>query len=281
MQKLTVIFIAFILFALTSCEREAKNIDPPTVESQLVVFAFLSPEETLNKVEVSMSRPVFGKYKSQSTWVTNATVTITNDAGFSATMVYSDSANGYILSTSQYPIEAGRSYKVSVSANQKSAYGTTTVPSKLIIPSEIDYHKRTDASGSYYHFAYKWMDEPSHQNFYRTSLESEFISVDFLGDTSYYNTEICSNVFNDENRDGQQLSGVCDDYNLSYNLEQDTSLLPIHLYLLNTDIHYYEYHKRRLNYYGDDPFSEPLQQYSNMNGGLGVVCSYRKTLKRI
>jgi hypothetical protein len=80
-------------------------------------------------------------------------------------------------------------------------------------------------------------------------------------------------VHSDYQRDGQVISDKYEYYEYDFG-GNNTGF---NVYLLNTDIHYYEYHKRRLNYYGDDFFSEPVQQYSNVIGGLGVVCSYRKT----
>jgi hypothetical protein len=273
MKKLVIILFPIFL-ALTSCDKLAKNIDAPKVEAELVVFSFLSPEDSIIKVEVSLSKPIFGKANSSNDVVTDANVTITNDAGFAATIAFQDSASAYLLPTSLYPIEAGRTYTIHVAAAQKTVYGTTTVPTTIIQPGVFTYQKRSNSGSMYYTYSYKWQDEPGTKNYYRSSLENSYSYVDFFGDTTFYHEEVGADVFTDENKDGLVLNGICDDYNSGFNV--DSSYFTIDYYLLNTDIHYYEYHKRRLIYYGDDPFSEPLQQYSNINGGLGVVASYRQ-----
>src|SRR6478752_9197465 len=117
MRKL--IYILFpVLLALASCDREAQDVTPPEIESKLVVFSFLSPEDSFVQVEVSFSRPVYTKGpKPQNTnYVPDAVVNIQNDGGFSAVLSYVDTLNAYTVSTSSYPIEAGRTYSINVSA---------------------------------------------------------------------------------------------------------------------------------------------------------------------
>lgn len=277
MRKL--IYILFpVLLALAACDREAQDVTPPEIESKLVIFSFLSPEDSFAKVEVSFSRPVYTKGpKPQNTnYVPDAVVHIQNDGGFSAVLSYVDTLNAFTVSSSSYPIEAGRTYTINVSARGKIASGSCTVPKNTVAFTEITYQKRTDLNGTYNTFLYKWNDEPGTTNYYRSAIETKSWYVDFMGDTSYYTSEICTNMYTDENRNGQTLSGTCDGYSMYYGY--DTAITqPMDFYLLNTDINYYEYHKRRLNYYGDDPFSEPIQQYSNINGGLGVVSAFRRT----
>lgn len=270
-----------LLLLMSSCDREAQDITPPEIQPELVVFSFLSPEESNVKVEVSMSKPVYGYQRGQGNnpFVNDAVVTIQNDGGFTATLTYVDSAEAYFISRTLFPIEPGRTYTVNVSARGKSAYGTCTIPKDTVPLTEVTYEKRTDMDGTYYVYLYKWNDQSSTTNYYRSSIESEYTYVDFFGDTLHYSTDICSNVYTDENRNGQQLTGTCDGYDSFYG--SDTSTFPVVFYLLNTDVHYYEYHKRRLNYYGDDPFSEPFQQYSNIKGGLGVISAYRLTKRTL
>lgn len=278
MKKL--IYILFLLvLTFAACDREAQDVDPPVVESQLVVFSFLSPEDSSVKVEVSFSKPVYAKNTRNKNYdyVPDAIVNIQNDAGFSTVLSYVDTQNAYLVSASSYPIEPGRTYTINVSARGKTANGTCTVPKNAIPFTEITYQERSDLNGTYNVFLYKWNDEPGITNYYRTASEINQMYVDyFTGDTTFMNNEICTNVYNDENRNGQTLSGTCDGYGMYYGYDTSYSM-PMDFYLLNTDIHYYEYHKRRLNYYGDDPFSEPFQQYSNIKGGLGVVSAFRRT----
>ena len=112
------------------------------------------------------------------------------------------------------------------------------------------------------------------------SLQESKIGLEELkslnpGDSNAFS--IGDKMFSDTNKDGEILSDKFEYYDYGFAGNTPT----FNAYLVNTDIHYYEYHRRRLNYFGDDPFSEPLQQYSNVKGGLGVVCSFRKTMLRV
>ncbi len=280
MKKQT-IYLFLLFLSIVSCDRVAKDVDAPKVESKLVVFSFLSPEDDFVKIEVGMSTPVYGSQKGNSSVIADAIVTITNDGGFSATLPFVDTLNAYYVPSSVYTIEAGRTYTVAVSAKGKSVSAISTVPKDTVAFSNITFQKLgqpTNGIGStpYYRYSYKWQDQPGIRNYYRVSVENDYTYLGFNGDSISFNNEICTSMWGDEDRDGNELSGICEDYN--YYGEQGTGTgQPIRFYLLNTDIHYYEYHKRRLYYYGDDPFSEPLQQYSNVKNGLGVVCAYRKT----
>lgn len=273
--------IVYILFPLVmlfmACDREAQDVTPPVVESKLVVFSFLSPEDSFVKVEVSFSKPVYIKNskKFNYDYVPDAIVSIQNEGGLSATLFYVDSQSAYLIPSTSYPIEPGRTYTINVSARGKTANGSCIVPQNAPKFTEITYQKRSDFGSTYNTYLYKWNDEPGTTNYYRTSTEYNDMYIDFMGDTTRYVNEACTNVYNDENRNGQTLSGTCDGYNSFYG--SDSLSKPVDFYLLNTDIHYYEYHKRRLNYYGDDPFSEPFQQYTNIKGGLGVVSAFRRT----
>jgi hypothetical protein len=277
-MKKYIIYVV-ISFLYVSCDRLAKNVDPPVIESQLVLNAFLSPEENTVEVEVSLSKPVFGKQRAVQgiDYVTNATVVVTNDAGQSVQLPYDGSLNRYSISQSVYPIEGGRTYTIKVSSDNKTASASCSVPKNIINFTEVSY-RSLNAHGSNgsvpsFIYTYKWADEPGVKNYYRTELDNRIIYRydTIIVDTSENN--LCNSVWDASTNDGALMSGSCDDY--SY--YDGDSTQQIQVYLLNTDIHYYEYHKRRLNYYGDDPFSEPFQQYSNVTGGLGVVCSYRKS----
>lgn len=271
-----------IFFLVSACDKLAIEVDAPITESKLVVFSFISPEENFTKVEVTLSKPVYGKTPSKGSvnYVTDALVEITDENWISATLTYVDTLDGYAVSKSAYPIQPGITYTIKVNGAGKSSSGQCRVPPTIVPFSEVSYIKLADPSsssfGPYYKYAYKWKDEPSAKNFYRVNLEKQYSYVFEPGDTETYQLEICNSIWDDTNKDATLFTGTCEDYGYFYS-ENDTTSQPLDLYLLNTDIHYFEYHKRRLNYYGDDPFSEPFPQYSNMSGGLGVFCAFRRS----
>jgi hypothetical protein len=274
MKKTQLYMILFgISVILASCEKIVTDVDIPKVDPQLALFGFISPEEQATKVQLTISRPVFGEKRGVYKFVTDAVVTITNDGGQSAQLFYTDSNNAYNISKWQFPIEPGRTYTITASSGKYRVKASCSVPADMVSFSDVSY-QRLGGSGSdapAFRYLYKWNDLPGRQNYYRTSIESYL-----YGTGGFYKQEICTQMYNDESEDGKTLGGNCEDYDYSGGQTRT-----VDFYLLNTDVHYYEYHKRRLNYYGEDPFSEPFPQYSNVEGGLGVFCSYRKTIRSI
>lgn len=273
----TLHYILFVTVAMLcfSCERMAQDVTPPRIESQLVVFSFLSPEDSLVKVEVSRSKPVYGSNNGTSGTIRDASVTIVNDAGATMILPYVDTLDAYAVSRSMFSIQPGRTYTVNVQSAGKTVSGKTTIPTDSVSLTDVTFLKLAPPSsgydGPYFIYSYKWQDDAKGKNYYRVDIQRLWTFV--RGGITQGSENVCNSIWDDENKNGGIISGTCEDY--SWQSDQGE----ISVYLLNTDIHYYEYHRRRLNYYGDNPFSEPFQQYNNVEGGLGVVCSYRKSGK--
>jgi hypothetical protein len=266
----------FLGLLFISCEKVVTDVSLPDVESQYVVFSFISPEEKNIIVDVSQTRPV-RKSGLNSGTLSNAFITILNSLGQKAVIPFVDSLNTYVLPASEYPIKAGETYRIEVAINGKRLTGSCQVPADSVSISEKMYVKLGEASaatgGPYYKYTYKWQDIPTVVNYYRVDIEKQSRYIQDA-DTIVNTETVCNTTWSDEGRQGVRFTGVCEDYSDSKDLE-------IRIFLLNTDVHYYEYHRRRLNYYGDDPFSEPFQQYTNMEGGLGVFGAYRKTVRSL
>ncbi|MES2559983.1 MAG: DUF4249 family protein [Bacteroidota bacterium] len=276
-MKAPVLYIVLLaMLTLTSCVKMAQDVEAPKIESQLVVFSFLSPEEKILKVEVSRSKPVYAN-QGGTGYINTATVTVTNDGGQSILLPYDDAYNGYVVNQTLYPIEAGRTYTVKVVSGAATVTGSCIVPKDTVSLTEWSSKAVSDPTsnspGPYFIYNYKWIDQAGVRNYYR--LDVERLQKFTMGDTMVYTESLGSSMWDDANRDGGMLSGSTEDYTNSGGSDE------YKIFLLNTDIHYFEYHRRRLNYFGDDPFSEPFQQYNNVQGGLGVVGAYRKTSRTV
>lgn len=279
MRKISLYILIIAALGLSSCEKIVQNVDVPVVEEQLVLFSFISPEETYTKVELTLSKPVFSNrpQTGELTFVKDATVVLKDGAGNSTTLLYVDSAEAYMVSASVFPVIPGQTYTITASGAGKSVNATCTVPSQKVDLSQTKY-ARTATAGSggtvpFFRYSYEWHDIPGQTNYYLVSTMYAYIYSETLPDTAY--SYICEGVtFSDAGNDGGILKGVCEDYNDPWWSGPHSQVM---FFLLNTDIHYYEYHRRRAGYDGGNPFSEPYEQYSNVKGGLGVFCSYRKT----
>jgi len=225
MKKLTnhIIFILVMTTLTSGCQKIVDDVTPPQIESQLVVFSFLSPDEDFIKVEVSVSRPVFGKIRSRGgvDYVKNASVVITDDAGVSATLLFNDSFENYWINQSSYPILPGKKYTVTVLANGKAVSGSCIVPQSKVVFNEVSYKDLTNngspnSFGPYYIYTYNWNDEPSVKNYYRVSIEKTY-EYTFMNDTQSYTNEVCNSLRDDSNKEGAQLAGSCEDYSYYFN----------------------------------------------------------------
>jgi hypothetical protein len=277
------ILLTFILAAFASCERLVDNVEVPRIPPQLVMYSFLSPEDSVITVQVSISTPLFENVTNRFgniNYVTNAQVNIQSNTGRSATFpAFDDEAYGYILSTSVYAIIPGETYRITVQHQGKTAWGETTIPATAVPIQEISHVQllqNNSVIGSNtpaFKIRTMWNDPANENNFYRVVVNSYFgWQIEPGGPKEEYTFDICNtNMYDDQRRNGQQIVSVCDDYN--FKGPGDTANYKV--LLLTTDKPYYEYHIRRLNYVGEDPFSEPTPMYHNVNGGLGVVGSYR------
>ncbi|MFN4082963.1 MAG: DUF4249 domain-containing protein [Bacteroidia bacterium] len=262
--------LILILLIATACERVVTNVPIPKTEPQLVIFSFLSPEVSIIEVGVSITNPIFNPQSNQSLIVSNADVSIVDENGNSKNIPFDNTTNTYRLDQSLFKIEPGFTYEIIAVYKNYTAKGKTNIPlSKAVIQKNeyIPSGSRTDNQPTA-RIKTTWSDIPIEANYYRvvnTGKESFFPDL----------TDLCNDkLLNDKNNDGQQMHSYCDNYYSDYS-DNEPYFEKIQTYLLTTDVHYYQYHIRRLNYIGDDPFSEPFQMYTNVKGGLGCVGSYR------
>jgi hypothetical protein len=284
MKRKHPILLICILITLASCERLVDNVEVPRIPPQLVMYSFLSPEDSIIKVEVSMSTPLFENVTNRFgniNYITNAQVSIQSNTGRSASFpVFDDEAFAYILSTNAYAIIPGETYRITVQHQGKVAWGETTIPATSVPIQDISHVQllqNTSTIGNTPTFKIRtmWNDPANENNFYRVVVNTVLSwQIEPGSPPEEYTFDICNaNMYDDQRRNGQQLISVCDEYN--YRNSGDTANYRV--LLLTTDKPYYEYHIRRLNYVGEDPFSEPTLMYHNVNGGLGVIGSYRLT----
>lgn len=277
-----IILSIFILITLTSCERLVDNVEVPRIPPQLVMYSFLSPEDSIIKVEVSMSTPLFENVTNRFgniNYITNAQVSIQSNTGRSASFpAFDDEAFAYILSANAYPIIQGETYRITVQHQGKTVWGETTIPATAVPIQEVSHIQllqNTSTIGNTPSFKIRtiWNDPANENNYYRVVVNTVLSwQIEPGKPEEEFIFDICNaNMYDDQRKNGQQMISVCDEYN--YRSPGDTGNYRV--LLLTTDKPYYEYHTRRLNYVGEDPFSEPTIMYHNVNGGLGVVGSYR------
>ena len=193
-----------LLIILSSCERVA-NVDVPMADPMPVMYSFLSPETSLSTVTITMTAPIYGNNSSGNfETIRTADVTISDNNGASAKMIFDANINSYFVNQNDFPINPGLTYTIEAKFDNYSLKASTTVPSLAIYLDEAIGEKlTTDPSGAErYLIRMKWKDAPGVANYYRVNLE-ELKSLN-PGDSNAFS--IGDKMFSDINKDGEIMS---------------------------------------------------------------------------
>ena len=271
------IMICVVYTGITSCETNA-TIDVPESVPKLVVSCFLSPQDTVIRVKVSRSRPIFSDNVNYDMDVADATVIISNGVK-SVTLPFvsggSTDLDYYKLPVSNvFPIKGGATYYLNVSAPELiPVEASCTIPQWLPDTMMVDIN---EADIYDIRCNVKWNDKPSQKNFYRVRVQSLLVDTNTNTPYSIYNFQPeGAELVNDLNNDGAQ-------FNLTF--VNDYLFHPedvYDVYLMNIDENYFLYQRsyNDYNYYAD-PFSEATPIYTNIKNGLGIFCGYQQLVRR-
>lgn len=276
-------FFAVAAVALfSSCEKDAE-VDLPETKPKLVVTSYITPQDTVLKVVVTRSRPIFESYDiNTASTVANATVMMMSSTG-SVQLTYDVATEYYTAPVTALPIIAGNTYSLTVTTpGGESVEASTTVPAYSVQGFSVSMDDSLFIDQWYTHlitnFDYRLNDNGGEQNMYR------FFSALVLRDTIVGDTTIrrfTNELFTDYNGDGQQLQRSIETNWGFFDPSDPYVLIGYDCWIFNVDIHYYNFHNSFDHYTGDDPFSEPTIIYTNIKNGLGVFASANGTKVRV
>jgi len=286
MQLMAKISAILLLSFFWSCVEDVDDINLPKVEPKLVITSFISPDDTV-KVKVTKSVPFNYNQTNIPNWdeffppIENAIVTIKNtETNHSITIPYSTQFRCYLVAPTEFLVEYGKEYEINVSAQGvKSVYAKTTVPQQNpsiesfkidTVATNTDYWE--GSSDSYYDYMCTGTinDAEGVSNYYSVGL---IIWEEYYYEwEDYYYTDIWYTggvLFSDTDRDGQEIS-----FKIDYTIANWSKKI---LYVVSCDEIYFRYHKSLYSTEEGNPFSEPSPLFSNIEGGLGVFCSFTST----
>lgn len=287
-------FIFLVLSMLTACIRDA-DVTPPDAKQKLVIACFISPQDSVIKATVQRSF-LIGSTVREDDKVSNAQV-ILSDGSASVFLAYNDTDNDYTADADLFPIQAGKTYHLSVSTpDGLKAKGSCTIPVSINTSMEAE----VDSSESnwnhdyiYYTMRARWTDIPGEANYYRvfaevvtkSKYEWDPASKPPMVSSYPFDFNYLVPVYSDINRDGGNFASEEDRTTSTFNSKNTSSSYVtldkyINLHLMNIDRHYFEYYRSKENF-SEDPFSEPSNIYSNIEGGLGVFAGYQVHVKKI
>jgi len=289
-QIISNLFLLTGFWMLISCEKDA-TIPLPKSDKKLVLTCFLSPDEDTILAILSWSKPIFGMDNNISLLVTDATVQIAGPDGIK-TFTYDPNADDYQIPQNQVQIRPGESY--TVSAQMPSGLmvkGTCKVPLRYenqfqtqVVDSAIMY---TDSLGTnIYSYLIKTLFQPASpgESWYRLGIYQRFWINNFPDKPAVENWFPVD--YELEERFFVSSGPSSSPYSVSVpifprNQEEQDSVSTLKFVLIQGDQAYYNFHTSVFNFEGDNPFAEPVRLFTNVENGLGVVCSYLKESKTI
>lgn len=278
-------------------------------EPKLVIHAYLSPHDTLVKVYVTKSSPVFKEAvpRGEPIVVSNAVVVLA-DAAKEVVLSYDSAHLVYSVNADEIGgIRPGVTYHLRVRDDKRSVEAETTVPP---VPPAIASYQLDTSYTSFGDFSgrrdtsltvqFTWKDPPGPGNYYRVAgkalVLTDYREADQDGKPvikrgrvttplQWNDTFGGSELQSDANSNGGVMQSPLGRISLrrpvfwSENGPESGGAVEVRsitLGLLHTDEYYYRYHQsaQAHDIAADNPFAEPVLLYSNVRGGLGVFGSY-------
>jgi hypothetical protein len=314
--KYITLFLITILFA--SCEKVIE-FNGPVTEPLVVVNSFITPDSAVH-AQVSLSR-FFLSNKDTFDLVNNATVSLlvngiqkevlTPTANGWYTGLYHPEIGDSIKLIVQTPGKNAVTCSTTIipKPNIISVDTTTELTgenSPIISVNKITYQIDTigNAIGRKMKFVLRFNDELSVQNYYRLVVYTKTTSM--LGTVKDYTfafddivsgnvnnqigppTSLSSNkfnVFSDDLFNGKQypltfsIADNINHYNTGLTLPEPQRQVFINLQSISKS--YFLYLQTRASIKSNTFFAEPVQVYSNVNGGIGILGSYTSSIWEI
>lgn len=278
------LLVAFAVLTLLSCDTDVTQDYTIPYAEHLVLESFISPQDTLIQVRVMKTAPSIGKKIGQTGLISDARVELSNGTRTVTLPFVTDTGTqlngngvgrlrGYQLKTSEFPIEAGRTYTLRASVpSGLSAQARCTVPTRNVDPSQVDIKRGTTSQDGRPRptIQVRVKDVVGMTNRYFVTIFRINEHKNNLGKLIQNRYPAQTDYLSDNNRDGDWLSSQ--KISLYVNTNER-----FELFVATTDIPYYEYNttiQKHQDAQGN-PFAEPQPVYSNVSGGLGVFAAYQ------
>lgn len=301
MKNLILIISAILIFG--SCEKII-DLDINEKERRIVANGIVTPD-SLIKIQVSKSISII-EDERHLTYLSAATVKLYIDDEYTEKMNYTK--NGYFVSTDTALL--GKKYSFDISYNEMiPVQGETQIP-ELVEITKLDTSYVTNSfdgyNENYYEFTINFKDPGETQNFYFLAISTYEIMYDeFMNPTdsveyytylesddnlfgSYYNNFSLNGIegqaFSDERFNGNtysfktRVSGYYYYDDPGYNTGHTYR---VYLLSLSKDLYLHIVSYIKAQEVGGDPFSQPVQVFSNITDGLGLFSAYNISTKTV
>lgn len=265
--------ILLLILAITACRKEVK-LKLPEASSKPVVFAYISPDDTIIKVKVTRSMPLFEPfnetnfepYPNAKVWLSGSHKEVQ--------LTFNSATGQYEIKRTDFAIQYGMKYKLKVSLqNGQTAEAETMVPLKTVKITKASFAYQTMSTGTLVNVFVSYEDDPATFNRYCIHVNN----IDTVGaDTTFNGMDFREFSILPEVQGGEQQ--------LKLSLYDSISVkraIGFDCYLLNCSQEYASFYTSISSYSGGNPFSEPMPIYSNVLNGYGVFAAYTVDKKRV
>ena len=268
------IFLISMSLLLSSCEFDTEVDLDLQDKSLLLIHGFISPEENVIKVEVTRTLSIYDQdilFDSSSIReelsIKDASVTITDDDGTEALLLFNDESFVYEIDATTFSILPGKRYDLKVIVDQMEFTASTTISldnvteiaaEKIIaqdeLGNEIDYLK------------VNFRDIPATRNYYvvGANITYEFGEQEVVFDEDRF--------IQDRNLNSDFLTAISD-----FSIFDDATEVEISIYNVEPIVYQLIKSLSLNNSNTGDPFYQPIIPPNNIQGegGYGVFGSYR------
>jgi hypothetical protein len=276
---------------LSGCETVV-NVDLPEEPSQIVVNSLFNPD-TIWMAHISRSQGILESGPLEI--IPNATVEVWSNNTRIASLPHV--GNGFYKAANQYP-QAGQTYEIRVAAPGSAlATARDTAPFPTVL-QRVDQKLITEADFFYeYECTLHFTDPPGIKNYYHLAI---LCAEEWEGETHYYPYFFASNdlllnegeVNLDPEQNFSDYEAFFDDvvfadrsYELTISFQDYTYNQTREIYMILSTVSeaYYKYHQSSITQRtrGDNPFSEPVMVYNNIENGLGIFAGSSRSVYKI
>lgn len=272
--------LASILLTIlaVSCETYINEPGYPEFEHKFVISSFLSPSDTMYLIKLYSNSPIIGEQSVTHDINYNLKAFLTNG---NQEIQLDTTVKGFKFYPKDMLIEEGKTYRLRIlNDNILQAEAICTIPIHRDLKLNVDTNTviGQDEYATYktFNLNLTLTDFPGENNYYRGFVREIVF---------YHNKEILSyNLDNflvsDKGKDGEEIkmnfsttTYIFDKQISDSSYVVDSSFVEV--FLFNTNKDYYDYFVSAEKFSNNgNPFTEPSQVYSNVDGGLGIFCAY-------
>lgn len=133
------LFFVVTLILLTGCQKVVDPDELLDIEAKVFITSYISPQDTVLRVNVSRALPAFGtplsvrdqEANQEKFLIKDAQVTISNEDGTSTNLSYSEEEKNYLVDASTLSITSNQRYFLKVSVDGNDYNASCAIPEKV------------------------------------------------------------------------------------------------------------------------------------------------------